>query len=198
MDNVFTRSLDRFLGRGDASIAIPPMDGALKPNSAIDEAEHLLSRIARPDNLIARGTACCSRPSGSFWPPAAIGPSLTPVVECEGEILATASAADGTIAIFDQARGLSLLNISKRSMIRRNLAALAARLRDRRGLPRSRETLIVCVGSTKNTARELAARLVGIGGGRIGVVDRPSQLRHDPARRKSALSGGMPRPGRRT
>ncbi len=51
MDNVFTRSLDRFLGRGDASIAIPPMDGALKPNGAIDEAEHLLSRN-RPDNLI--------------------------------------------------------------------------------------------------------------------------------------------------
>jgi len=51
MANVFTLAADRFLGRGEASVAIPPMDGALKPNSAVDKADHLLA-IARPDNLL--------------------------------------------------------------------------------------------------------------------------------------------------
>jgi hypothetical protein len=76
-----------------------------------------------------------------------------PVVECEAEILATASGPDASIAIFDEVRGLSLLDISKRSMVRRNIARLpfasvtAATFRDA-------DTLLVCVGSTRNSVAE--------------------------------------------
>jgi hypothetical protein len=150
MDNAFTRSLDRFLGRGDASIAIPPMDGALKPNSAIDEAEHLFSRN-RPDNLIVTSDGLLFSSDRELLRADPDGLSVTPVAQCEGDILATASAADGTIAIFDQARGLSLLNAQTGSKTHLDLPRLprasvtAAAFRDP-------QRLIVCVGSARNTA----------------------------------------------
>ena len=34
------RLFDNILGRGDAAVTVPPLDGALLPNSALDDAEH--------------------------------------------------------------------------------------------------------------------------------------------------------------
>ncbi len=152
MANVFTLAADRFLGRGEASVAIPPMDGALKPNSAVDKAEHLLT-VARPDNLLRAGDGVLFSSGRQLLAVSGIWSKPAPVVECEAEILATASAPDGGIAIFDAVRGLSLLDISKRSMVRRNIARLpfasvtAATFRDA-------DTLLVCVGSTTNSVAE--------------------------------------------
>jgi hypothetical protein len=150
MDNVFTRSLDRFLGRGDASIAIPPMDGALKPNGAIDEATHILSRN-RPDNLIVTPNGIVFSSDRELLRAAPNGSNVASIAACEGEILATAAAPDGTIAIFDQARGLSLLDTQTGSKTYLDVPRLprasvtAAAFRDPK-------RLIVCVGSSKNTA----------------------------------------------
>jgi hypothetical protein len=44
--------VDRFLGRGDAAVTVPPLDGALKPNNRLEEARIGLA-IAAPDNLVA-------------------------------------------------------------------------------------------------------------------------------------------------
>ena len=44
---MFARALDLFRGK---AITIPPMDGALRPNTILDDAPSLLD-IARPDNL---------------------------------------------------------------------------------------------------------------------------------------------------
>lgn len=151
MANVFTLAADRFLGRGEASVAIPPMDGALKPNSAVDKADHLLT-IARPDNLLRAGNSVLFSSGRQLL---AVGEDWSkpePVVECEAEILATASGPDGSIAIFDEARGLSLLD-TKRSTVRRDIARLpfasvtAATFRDA-------DTLLVCVGSAKNSVAD--------------------------------------------
>lgn len=46
--------LDRLLGRGTHAVTVPPMDGPLRPNSLLDQAEGL-ARIAAPDNLTAWG-----------------------------------------------------------------------------------------------------------------------------------------------
>lgn len=51
MGNVFTRYFDRLRGSGDAAITLPPMDGALRPNNRIEEAELLVATEA-PDNLV--------------------------------------------------------------------------------------------------------------------------------------------------
>jgi Strictosidine synthase len=47
---------NRFLGRGDATIAVPSFDGALKPNQKIEEAEVLLE-CAAPEDLTTDGRA---------------------------------------------------------------------------------------------------------------------------------------------
>jgi hypothetical protein len=48
------RALDRFRGAGDAAIALPPMDGAIRPNQALETAE-LVLEVERPDNLAFDG-----------------------------------------------------------------------------------------------------------------------------------------------
>jgi hypothetical protein len=143
MANVFTLAADRFLGRGEASVAIPPMDGALKPNSAVDKAEHLLA-IARPDNLLRAGNSVLFSSGRKLLAVSGNWSKPEPVVECEAEILATASGPDGSIAVFDEVRGLSLLDISKRSPF---ASVTAATFRDA-------DTLLVCVGSTRNSVAE--------------------------------------------
>jgi hypothetical protein len=46
--------VNRFLGRGDAAIAVPSFDGALKPNQKLEEAEILLE-CAAPEDLATDG-----------------------------------------------------------------------------------------------------------------------------------------------
>ena len=43
--------LDLFRGK---AVTIPPLDGALKPNTALDEAEVVVAALA-PDNIVRRG-----------------------------------------------------------------------------------------------------------------------------------------------
>ena len=48
--NPFRTAVDRWLGRGDASIAMPPMDGAFRPNDLLDSAPPIIETPA-PDCL---------------------------------------------------------------------------------------------------------------------------------------------------
>ena len=43
--------LDAFRGRGAYAATVPPMDGALRPNTRLEEAQ-VLARVAAPDNLV--------------------------------------------------------------------------------------------------------------------------------------------------
>ena len=52
----FGRLLDRWRGGGQFAVTVPPMDGVLSPNQAIEEAPVVLS-LAAPDNLVADGGA---------------------------------------------------------------------------------------------------------------------------------------------
>jgi len=47
---------DRFLGRGDAAITVPPFDGALKPNQLLEQAE-ILAQLEAPEDLATDGTS---------------------------------------------------------------------------------------------------------------------------------------------
>ena len=48
--NPLRKALDRWLGRGEASITTPPMDGAFRPNDLLDAAAPALEAPA-PDDL---------------------------------------------------------------------------------------------------------------------------------------------------
>jgi len=54
MSNLFRRMFDALLGRGDAAVTVPPMDGALQPDTRIDEAA-LVAELRAPDNLVWLG-----------------------------------------------------------------------------------------------------------------------------------------------
>ncbi len=51
MISALQRVFDNFAGRGDAAVTVPPMDGALRPNNALEEAA-LIEVAQAPDNLV--------------------------------------------------------------------------------------------------------------------------------------------------
>lgn len=68
------KSMDTLLGRGDAAITVPPMDGPLKPNTLIEDAE-VFARFEAPQDLAFDGEKLwvadgrrlwCQEPSGSW------------------------------------------------------------------------------------------------------------------------------------
>lgn len=98
-----TRALDRFRGAGDASVTIPSMDGALRPNRDLDEAKRLWS--GDDDGWL--GALAAARPDGSevlFAQGAALmgGPATGPFPQrhaFDADITALALSADGRTAV---------------------------------------------------------------------------------------------------
>lgn len=88
--------LDRWLGRGGASITVPPMDGALRPNDRLDTATPVLVTPA-PDGLAltARGLVV----SGPHVLVSLDPPASTPLASFAAEIGAIAGLPDGGAAV---------------------------------------------------------------------------------------------------
>jgi hypothetical protein len=88
--------VDRFLGRGDATITVPSFDGALKPNQLLEQAETVASFDA-PEDLatdgrvvyIGNGKALLRLDAGS----------ATPIRSFDNTITALCCLPDGRIAI---------------------------------------------------------------------------------------------------
>ena len=62
----FRELADRFLGRGEASITVPPFDGALKPNRQLEEAE-VFAELAAPEDLATDGKALFVADGNRVW-----------------------------------------------------------------------------------------------------------------------------------
>jgi hypothetical protein len=89
--SVFARALDQWFGRGEFSITTPPMDGAFRPNDALDAAASVLETPV-PDNLAvtSQGLMASSGPSLlSVEKPAA------PAAVFDADITALAGLPDG-------------------------------------------------------------------------------------------------------
>ncbi len=102
------RAYDRFAGRGEAAVTVPAMDGALRPNTALEEAELVLA-VPAPDSLVAhRGAVLVStgaelRPlPGQAGDGAAIGfdAEITCAASGPGDALAV-GLGDGRIVLLD-------------------------------------------------------------------------------------------------
>ena len=84
--------LDLFRGK---AVTIPPMDGALKPNTALDDGEVVAAALA-PDNLaVLRGVPIYS----SHREIRQLGHDHAVVETCPADVSAIAVAEDGTLAI---------------------------------------------------------------------------------------------------
>jgi hypothetical protein len=100
---------DRFLGRGGASVTMPPLDGALKPNRMLDDARSL-AKIPAPDNLVlvgadavfSSGRGLLRVASGAWEKPAA-------VAEFDQPVLALAASPDGALAVAVDGKGVTVI-----------------------------------------------------------------------------------------
>jgi Strictosidine synthase len=87
---------NRFLGRGDATIAVPSFDGALKPNQKLEDAEILLE-CAAPEDLTTDGHAVYLADGPRLL--RLDGGSATELRVFERPISALASLPDGGLAV---------------------------------------------------------------------------------------------------
>jgi hypothetical protein len=93
--------LDSLLGyfRGQA-VTIPPMDGALRPNTALDDEAELLLEASAPDNLAFDGRAILfSRGVELLAIAAGNVAGADPVARFDAPVSAVACSPDGTTAI---------------------------------------------------------------------------------------------------
>lgn len=110
--NVLRSLYDRFehfLGRGSASVTIPPMDGALKPNNVLDGARSVALAEA-PDNLIMIGADALFssenkllRITGGEWAKPAL------VAKFDRPILAVSASPSGALAVSLDGGGVRII-----------------------------------------------------------------------------------------
>jgi hypothetical protein len=86
------QAIDRWLGRGDASITMPPMDGAFRPNHLLDSATTLIETPA-PDCLAVTSHGVVVSSGRSLL--AVSKPGSAPVASFDAEISALAGLPDG-------------------------------------------------------------------------------------------------------
>ncbi len=138
--------LDRTTGRGGSAVTIPAMDGALQPNTRLEDSERIVE-IAAPDNLAeAKGAIYFSSGRHLFiFNPAS--PAEDPYLSFETPISALAVAADGTVAVGLNGRIVFAKGPTERAPIVQlgnmplNCPTALAFV--------DAETLIVCVGSNR-------------------------------------------------
>ena len=144
---------ERFLGRGSASVTIPPMDGALKPNSLLDGARSVAATSV-PDNLVVVGVDAffttdnkLIRISSGQWD------SPTVMAEFYRPILAAAVSPDGAVAVALDGAGVRLVGGSRDGMV---VASAANQALDCVvALTFSgNDALIACNGSSRNRAAD--------------------------------------------
>ena len=151
--------IDSFRGRGVFAATVPPMDGALRPNTLLEQAP-VLARVAAADNLVAyRGQVLFS--SGPEIH--ALNPGTGATTEwrrCPTEVTALAVAGD-TLAIGLSDGSLILSGDTERT-IQTLGACITAIAQGGDG------RLIVCIGSARNPVTEWKRDLLQ--GGATGAV----------------------------
>ena len=99
--------LDQFLGRGSAAIAIPPFDGALKPNQLLDQAEEV-AVLDEPEDLATDGTSVfiADGPRVLQY----VGSTVSEAARVEGPITALAWLPAGGLAVAIDGRQVRILS----------------------------------------------------------------------------------------
>jgi hypothetical protein len=149
---MFDPILDLFRGR---AVTIPPMEGALRPNTALDECEIAL-KIDAPDNLCAVGERILfSSGRNVFFLPER-GGSATPVEQHETTVVGLAASPAGTLATaLDDGRILVEGGNGRRTLAPPENYACPTAL-----VFADETTLIVCHGSSRHRATDWVVDLM--------------------------------------
>ena len=94
MTNVLKNAWNALWGRGEYSVTVPPMDGALRPNAALDEAETLLT-AEWIDNLAVHAGCLYFTQGKSLLVLDAVGEAPRQVAAFASDISALAIAESG-------------------------------------------------------------------------------------------------------
>jgi hypothetical protein len=94
--NPLKKAVDRWLGRGEASITTPPMDGAFRPNDLLDTAATILETPA-PDGLAATSLGLIVSSGRSLF--SVDQPGGAPLAAFDAEISAIDGLPDGGTAV---------------------------------------------------------------------------------------------------
>lgn len=89
---------DAFLGRGQASITIPAMDGALRPNQHLDRAR-VVRAVAAPDCLVTQGDEVLYASGGTVYRLRAGTPADEAVATFDARVTCLAASASGALAV---------------------------------------------------------------------------------------------------
>lgn len=141
------RQLDAMRGQGETTATVPPMDGALRPNNALESARIVL-QIPQPDNLVAAdGGILFTSGTGVFALDANTGMArllrtfdapVSSLAAC-GDLIA-AGLYDGSVQLFrEHHEATRLLTVNGTRLV----CPVALAFRDP-------ATLIVCQGSNTN------------------------------------------------
>lgn len=155
--------VDRLLGRGQAAVTVPPLDGALKPNHLLEEATARLA-VPAPDNIVdCQGQLLFS--SGAR----VHGSDGGALFETPGAVTAMAASPTGLLAVANAADGVSIRGPG--AAIRPISAPEAAAFTCTTAMAFADErTLLVCVGSAQRRIDRWTQDLLE--GGRSGSVWR--------------------------
>jgi hypothetical protein len=98
MMTMLRTATERLLGRGEAAVTLPPMDGALLPNNVLEHAS-ALAQLKAPDNLVQQGDRVfCSSGNKVLQLDPASG-SLTPWLDFEAEVSAMTTLPDHGLVV---------------------------------------------------------------------------------------------------
>lgn len=138
---------ERLLGRGRASVTVPPLDGTLKPNHRLEAAPAGIV-CAEPDNLVVLDDDAIWS-SGSTLLRGGGGRTAVPFATVDGNVSAMAVSPGGRIAVAREGKGIAILDAdggaskpgSRPRWPERCVTALAFA---------DETSLIACVGSEAN------------------------------------------------
>ena len=144
--------LDQFLGRGQAAVTVPSLDGALKPNNLLEDAPAGIEGDA-PDNIVLfKGQPLWSEGSRLF-----LGRDKTLFSQVESDVTALAVSRTGDLAVALLNGDICLLDDSglrKKKLDGPVINCVTAMVFA------DPETLIVAIGSTQNSIADWARDLL--------------------------------------
>jgi hypothetical protein len=163
MANALRTFIDRFLGRGEAAVTVPALDGALKPNNLLEEAAGGIAAAQPDDMVVTAGGPVFSSGSQVLR----IGPDRTaaPIFSVPGTITALAVSPSGTLAIASEPGAIAFLDGSGSAGKRAWASVTAMAFANDR-------TLVVAIGSTVNRLADWQRDLLDAGAsGEVWTLD---------------------------
>jgi sugar lactone lactonase YvrE len=181
MANALRTWVDRFLGRGEAAVTVPALDGALKPNNLLEDAPAGIKADAPDDLVLAKDALIYS--SGATLFRIASDRTAAPVHTAPGVITAIAAAPSGLIAVASENGGLAFVDGVGQAGKQAWANVTAMHFADDK-------TLLLTIGSTENRIADWQRDLLNSGAsGELWSLDIATGVAHRIASRLAYPNG---------